>query len=197
MQPNAHEPPPDAPTTTALVQRAASGDRDAFDALVERHWIDIFRLAAASLPSLEEARDLAQDTFVAAWEGLDSHTQTQDFKAWLQGICRNKIRNQYRKSRRSRITPVDAALLEHLDTRTASDPDAVSGMHAALDSCLRSLPPEMADAVADRYVRDIPVQEMARLRQTTPAAVSKLLWRARQLLAACIRKRTGEAEPPR
>lgn len=195
MLPNPHESVP-ATTDDPLVQRAIAGDPDAFDTLVERHWKGIFRLAAASLPSIEDARDLAQDTFVAAWEGRAAHKTTHDFKSWLYGICRNKIRNVYRNARKTRMTPVDTLVLEHIDTRTSVDPDAVSAMHAALAACLRSLPPEMAAIIEERYVRNIPVQEMAALRQMTPGAVSKLLWRTRQSLADCITKRMHKEEPP-
>lgn len=52
-----------------LVRRAQAGDREAFEMLVERHATETYRLAAAIVGETD-ARDIAQEAFVTAWQQL-------------------------------------------------------------------------------------------------------------------------------
>ena len=52
-----------------LVRRAQAGDREAFEVLVEQHAAETFRLAAA-IVGVADARDVAQEALVAAWQQL-------------------------------------------------------------------------------------------------------------------------------
>ena len=66
-----------------LIERARSGDRAAFGDLVERHQQAVFRAALAALRSREDAEDVAQDTFVAAFRKLDRFRGESSFRTWL------------------------------------------------------------------------------------------------------------------
>jgi RNA polymerase sigma-70 factor (ECF subfamily) len=83
-----------------LVGRAQAGDREAFEMLVERHAAEIYRLAAAIVGEAD-ARDVAQETFVAAWQHLPRLREPGSFGAWMRRTCVNRSRNWLRSRQRA------------------------------------------------------------------------------------------------
>jgi RNA polymerase sigma-70 factor (ECF subfamily) len=79
-----------------LIERARSGDRAAFGDLVERHQQAVFRAALAALRSREDAEEVAQDTFIAAYQKLDRFRGESSFKTWLLSIAWNRALDRRR-----------------------------------------------------------------------------------------------------
>jgi RNA polymerase sigma-70 factor (ECF subfamily) len=79
-----------------LIERARSGDRAAFGDLVERHQQAVFRAALAALRSREDAEEVAQDTFIAAFRKLDHFRGESTFKTWLLTIAWNRAMDRRR-----------------------------------------------------------------------------------------------------
>jgi RNA polymerase sigma-70 factor (ECF subfamily) len=73
-------------TDAELVARARQGDADAYGELVLRHQSAVVRTAFVVSRSREEAQDIAQDAFVAAWRRLDGFRGEAQFKTWLLTI---------------------------------------------------------------------------------------------------------------
>ncbi len=73
-------------TDEELVARARQGDTHAFGELVLRHQSAVVRTAFVVSRSREEAQDIAQDAFVAAWRRLDGFRGEAQFKTWLLTI---------------------------------------------------------------------------------------------------------------
>ena len=93
-----------------LAERARSGDIEAFGKLVDR-----FKrpLCAAIYPVVRDwhaTQDLAQDVFVAAYQGLPDLRDPRRFRAWLFKIARNRAVSQIRRDSRQ-----DACSLERID----------------------------------------------------------------------------------
>ena len=79
-----------------LIERARAGDRAAFGDLVERHQQAVFRAALAALRSREDAEEVAQDTFIAAFQKLDHFRGDSSFKTWLLTIAWNRSMDRRR-----------------------------------------------------------------------------------------------------
>jgi len=97
----------------AVVARAATGDEDAFRALVERHSRSVFRLAFRMTGSVEDAEDVVQDTFVRAYRQLARFEARSNFATWLYRIGFN-CAIDFLRSRRTRETPQEEETLERL-----------------------------------------------------------------------------------
>jgi RNA polymerase sigma-70 factor (ECF subfamily) len=78
-----------------LVSRAQDRDREAFEMLVDQHAAGVYRLVAAIVGSADAA-DVAQESFVAAWQQLPKLRDTRAFEGWLRRICVNRSRNWIR-----------------------------------------------------------------------------------------------------
>ena len=74
-----------------LVSRARRGDAEAYTDLVRRFQDAVYATAYQAVLDPEAARDLAQDTFVRAYEALDSLREPASFPGWIVRICRNQI----------------------------------------------------------------------------------------------------------
>lgn len=79
-----------------LVERARRGDRAAFGDLVERHQQAVFRTALVALRSREEAEDVVQEAFVAAFQKLADFRGEASFKTWLLTIVWNRALDRRR-----------------------------------------------------------------------------------------------------
>jgi len=71
------------------VERARSGDSDAFRLLVEQHSRAIFRLAFRMTGNEEDAEDVVQETFLRAYKQLDKYEARSSFSTWLYRIASN------------------------------------------------------------------------------------------------------------
>ncbi|HEX9484304.1 MAG TPA: sigma-70 family RNA polymerase sigma factor [Gemmatimonadaceae bacterium] len=93
----------------ALVARVRAGDSSAFDGLVHAYMRPAFQLAYRVVAHREDAEDLVQEAFLAAYQYLDSYDAGRPFGPWLMRIVLNRGANLRRsRARRSTEPEVDA-----------------------------------------------------------------------------------------
>src|SRR6476646_3303284 len=122
----------------ALVLRAREGDQAAFDVLVRTYMEQAFRMAYRVVGHREDSEDLVQESFLAAYQYLDSFDTTRPFGPWLTRIVMNRGAN-LRRSRARR--------------QTEPETDAVSPAPSALEDSTRA------------EMRDVLTQAMATLNE--------------------------------
>ena len=79
-----------------LVKEAHQGQEAAWTALIQLHQEPIFRLAYLLLQNNDEAKDIAQETFIRAYQSLDRFDQDRPLRPWLSRITINLARNRRR-----------------------------------------------------------------------------------------------------
>ena len=112
---------PDAVAETELVKRAQRGDMPAYDELVRRHQERIYATIYHMTSNHEDANDLAQESFVKAFQALKSFMGGSSFYTWLYRIAVNKTIN-FLKQRRNRVH----ISLNDLDFNAEHDPDLMA-----------------------------------------------------------------------
>ena len=134
-----------------LVELARGGNRAAFGELVERHQRAVFRTALAALRSREEAEELVQDTFVAAFHELDRFRGASSFRTWLLAIAWNRARDRRRLLNRwARVfISRDGAGRPEPPAAGRSQEDALidAESHEAVRRLLETLPAKYRDAL--------------------------------------------------
>jgi len=85
------------PTDIDLVADSLNGGRDAFRRIVERYQTLICSLAYSATGSVSRSEDIAQETFLAAWQQLGALREPAKLRAWLCGIARNRIQKCYER----------------------------------------------------------------------------------------------------
>jgi RNA polymerase sigma-70 factor (ECF subfamily) len=86
---------------TNLVGKAKSGDRQAYSELVKLKMNQVVAFAYRMTQDKDSALDLAQETFLAAWESLSSYRGDAQFSTWLHRIAANKTLNYLKKAKRT------------------------------------------------------------------------------------------------
>jgi RNA polymerase sigma-70 factor (ECF subfamily) len=181
-----------------LVEAAAAGDRDAFDALVRRYQGEILNLVRALTGGDTESEDLAQEAFVRAWRSLEGFRGESTFRTWLYGLTLNLVRTY--RSRRQRwrrmfrtsdeVGPEPNALERAAAGEQIED---AFMMREAIDRALASLAPDIREAVTLRDVQGLDYKEIAEVLGVPIGTVESRIFRGRQklrpLLEPVIRRR--------
>lgn len=162
-----------------LVERAAAGDVDAFEALVAARLNRAFRTASAIVGSEADAHDVVQEAFVATWRHLPKLRDHTRFDAWLNKMIVNRCRDSLRRRRRSREIGLDAAF--GLPSEDATGP--VADM-AALSGAFDRLTVDQRHLLVMHHLHRVPVADLAR-ELGIPEGTTK--WRLHAARAALTR----------
>jgi RNA polymerase sigma-70 factor (ECF subfamily) len=172
-----------------LVQRTLNGDAEAFAAIHRRYYARVYRLALLRCRNISDAEDVAAETFVRAIAHLPSYRfQGESLFPWLARIATNLVADQGRRRHGTSFVSLDAggadegvrSLIEGLAS-DAPDPHALAErqeVQALLRAAIGALPSDQADAVALRFIGDLPLKEIAAAMGRTEGAIKSLLHRA-------------------
>ena len=168
-----------------LVARAVAGDRDAFGALLERHYDRIHGLAWQLTGTRADAEDVAQDVCCALVERIGSFRGEARFSTWLCGVVVNACRDLNR--RRRSLTGLTERLA--VFAGLARGPDG-RDLHDAMwvRSAVARLPAAYREAVVLVAGQQLTHAEAATILGVAEATVSWRMHEARRRLA-------GVAEP--
>lgn len=159
-----------------IVQRVLTGDTEAFGVLVHRYSGKVYGLAFGMLHDAERAEDVAQETFLRAYEHLDSFRGASAFATWLYRIAYNRAAEYCRRQRSfGRLDERCRAVADEEVSAERYDPETVVRMRHAL---LR-LPPDDRALVTLFYEEEFPVAEIARMMNLSQANVKVRLHRIR------------------
>jgi RNA polymerase sigma factor (sigma-70 family) len=168
-----------------LVAHSLRGSRDAFGQIVARYQSLICSLAYSSTGSLTQSEDLAQETFLTAWQQLSELREPAKLRAWLCGIVRNL---GHRIRRGQAREPLDGAapleMLEELPAREAHPLDqAISREEEGiLWRSLERIPETYREPLILFYREHRSMAQVALALELSEEAVRQRLARGRKLL---------------
>ncbi len=176
----------------ALIRRAQGGDAAAFEALVTMHAQLVYNLALRTLDNAQEAEDVAQETFVRAWQGLPRFQGRAQFSTWLYRITTNLCFNRLPRLK-AELAALDVAALADTAVLTLStptpDPETALLNHerrAALHQAVRHLPPGYRLLIVLRHLHDMSYADIAAVTNLPLGTVKTGLFRARRLLQEAL-----------
>lgn len=169
----------------ALVSAALAGENRAFTELMRRHKDAVYRFVRRYVGDADEAYDLVQETFVAAWSALSAFDRSKPMSAWLRRIALNKCRDWSRRRQVRRFfftaESIDSSAREYA-AHPATE-DARDAQLSALDAGVAALPPALKEPLLLTFFEGLSHKEAARMLNISPKAVETRIYRARQLLA--------------
>jgi RNA polymerase sigma-70 factor, ECF subfamily len=172
-------------TDEALAQAAREGCRDSYAVLAHRYRALAYAYAVARLRSREDAEDLIQDAFVAAYRRLDQFRGRGCWGAWLMRIVRNLCTDAERRRRSRASEPMDE---EWLDDAPGPDAQVLdSDTKVRVIRAVRQLPEQFRVPLVLHYWARLTYREVALalgLRESTAIGrVAVALRRLRRELA--------------
>ena len=173
-------------TERELVRAAAGGDTEAFERLVRTYENKIYSLAFRMCGSSEEASDIAQEAFLAAWRGLPAFRGESGFATWLYRLTSNAAIDYLRRQKKQRgdMSLDDEELgLDAVDTGPGPQ-DAAEQMEvqSAVAEGLRQLGEGHRQVLVLREIQGLSYEEIADVLQVDLGTVKSRISRARSAL---------------
>jgi RNA polymerase sigma factor (sigma-70 family) len=187
--------PVDPAEEQKLVRRAQTGDLKAYDELVRRYQERIYATLYHMTSNHEDANDLAQETFIKAYQALKSFKGGASFYTWVYRIGVNKTINFLKqRNRRPQMS------LNDVDFNVENDPDlvalvsdktprrdaALAELQEKLNGALQKLSDTHRLAVVLHDVQGLAHEEIAKIMGCNIGTVRSRLFYARQQLQAYL-----------
>lgn len=165
-----------------LVRRVLAGHTDEFRVFVDRYQASVYRFTRALLRNREDADDMAQEVFLAAFANLSSYAGSRaSFSTWLFTIARNRCINLLKRRQHAELDePVE------VEDVAASDVMESKELAQQLDRALDALPLEQRSAFVLAEIEELPYAEIARIERTTVGTVKSRIHRAKQRLRSLL-----------
>lgn len=173
-----------------LLARVAANDESAFRQLVERHIDRAYGLAVRILNNGADAEDVVQDALLKVWTQRGRWEGGRaKFSTWLYRVVTNRCIDLRRRPRGEDVESVPEPIDERPDAVTAMQRHEVGDM---LEAAMQKLPDQQRVAVILSYHESMSNSEIAKVMETTVAAVESLLKRGRQRLKQLLRQAEGD-----
>jgi RNA polymerase sigma-70 factor, ECF subfamily len=164
------------------VRRVLAGRTDDFRVLVDRHQQSIFRFAFGLVGNREEAEDITQESFLAAFANLSGYDSGHAvFSTWLFTIARNRCINVLKRRR-----PIALDETRSIADATSADPVVNRELSEQLDRALAALPVEQRSAFVLAEIEELPYAEIARIERASLGTVKSRIHRAKQRLQSLL-----------
>jgi RNA polymerase sigma-70 factor, ECF subfamily len=175
-----------------LIARAKKGDREAFGALVKRYEHRVVGVALAVVHNQDDALELAQETFVRAYENLRSFESRSSFSTWLYRIAANLAVDFWRREGRHNVLRGEDAESELSKISNASGDSfrvASQGeLGERLGKALKELTPEHRAVILLREVEGLSYDEISEVLQCPRGTVMSRLHYARNRLREILKE---------
>ena len=184
-----------------LLAAAREGDRLALEQLLERYQRQVFRFGLRMCGEEEDAKDVLQETLLAAARNVKEFRGASSVSTWLYAIARSFC---IKSRRASKFAPEHVDSLEALraeatdvaDARRTPDEDASGNqVKAALGSAIAALDPKYREVLVLRDVEGLSAAEVAEVLGLSVEAVKSRLHRARVAVRERVAPVLGMAEP--
>ena len=177
-----------------IVERALTGDAEAFGEIVRRWERRIFALTYGMLGREEDARDATQETFLAAFRNLRGFRGEAKVSSWLHRIAVNQCISRQRRSRvRSESALEDE---QENDATRFTSPISYSPAHvaegrqetAAVRRAVNSLPLDLRQVVVMKEFEELTFREIADVLDLPLSTVKSRLYTAMKQLQMRLQK---------
>lgn len=165
------------------VRRARRGDSNAFAALVKSMQRQVYGLCLRLLRTEAEAAEVAQETFLRAYQNLDRYDDSRPFDLWVLTIARNQCLDLLRRRQKVRTEDVD----DHSHALPSNEPNLEEGAiirqeRKSLEDAMATLSVDDREVLALYYVQKRTTKEIAEVMDVAPGTIMARLFRAREKL---------------
>jgi len=172
-----------------LVQQTLDSDKEAFRALVDKYKRPIYNLAYRILGNVEDADDIAQETFLCAYRSLDTFDLKRNFSPWIFKIATNLCFDRLRKKKLN-IVSIDEPISEEDNIRwqlpdSSMDPQNLyesKELQDVVQRLIASLPEKYRVVIVMRHSQGLSYEEIAEILDQPVGTVKTHLHRARKIL---------------
>ena len=161
-----------------LVKQCLSGNKQAFEAVVDKYQQPLFNVAYRFLDCFEDAEDVTQTVFIKAFEKLHTYNNRYKLFSWLYKIAVHESLN-YRNARKPNQT-----LNENIVSKDATPEKSYNQRELAknMGDALNRLKDEYRIVIILKHYQDLSYEEMSKILEIPVKTVKSRLFTARQQL---------------
>lgn len=179
-----------------LIKKAIAGDQKAYESLLKRYRNGIYNMIYQMIKNREEAEDLVQETFIKAFNSLDSYNDEYAFSTWLYKIAFNHSIDAIRK-KKLRTFPLDKPIrlpdgeVHHEirdETLTPEKDFLFSEKKKRIQQTIDALPERYRTAIILRHREERSYEEISEILKIPLGTVKARIFRAREILKKKLRE---------
>lgn len=174
-----------------LIKAVKSGKTREFSRLIREFGLQVRSFVHSRVQNREDAEDIAQQVFIAAYQGISKFDINQSFEAWLIGIAKNRVLMHFRTSDRRHSAHErfrEECLTLIAPELAVSEENNTTERIIALMDCVEQLPERMRRVVRAR-LRGEPGNKIAEALNITRNALYMVNMRANNNLRECLAQR--------
>ena len=176
-------------TDQQLIEQTLNGDTSSFGKLVERYQDFVFTIAFRIMKVREEAEEVAQDSFIKAFESLKSFRGESKFSSWLYSIAYRKALDALRKNKKYKASEIIDDITEG---EVSGIEDALHYLEdeerkKAIQDCILKLAADEAAIITLYYFQDQSVREISSITQLSEDNIKVKLYRSRKKLFGLLK----------
>jgi len=176
----------------SIIEECRRGTSEVYAVLVERYQEMIYNVAYRMIGDSEAARDIAQESFIAAYTSLRNFRHGSKFSTWLCSIVMNRCRDHLRSQKQ--MVPLDD--ISELVAKGPNPEVILSDKQTAKDlqAALRAMPEDYRQVIVLKHFEDLDYREMEAILGVSANALKVKTYRAREWLKKYIEKGHGQDE---
>ncbi len=176
------------PSDRSLVLRTLAGDANAFGQLVKRYQISVYNVCYRMMGAPQPAEDMTQETFLRAYERLQTFDSARPFGPWIRTVATNHCLNALKRERPVFVS-LDESQVQPSENPT-TDPETQAIRQEQADTVRRAmqqLSPAARAIIELRHFQGLRYEEIAGELGLSISAVKSRLFRARKELAEILK----------
>jgi RNA polymerase sigma factor (sigma-70 family) len=166
------------------IERILNGDMTAYASLVQKHQNMVFSIAHRILNNREDAEEVAQDSFLKAYQGLKAFEKKSKFSTWLYRIVYNAAISRTRKKKLEFVAMSDHVITNYSEEEISSRVDRMDedDQKKLIDKALRKLPQADSLLITLFYHAQNSIEEISYVTGLSASNVKVRLHRIRKRL---------------
>jgi RNA polymerase sigma-70 factor (ECF subfamily) len=178
------------PPDEELIRKALSGEQDAYQALLQRYQKTVFHIVVKIIRNSDDAQDLVQETFMRAFNTLESYRSEYRFSTWLCKIAANCSIDYLRKKKIKAYSmdkpyqTKNGTVEVELEDKGANPEEHFLRKQRimSIEEAIKGLPPKYKQVIVYRHHDDKSYEEISRIMGIPIGTVKARIFRARELL---------------
>ncbi|WP_281540797.1 RNA polymerase sigma factor [Maribacter aestuarii] len=177
-------------TDQPIIKLILAGDTKSYAKLITKYQHMVYNLALRLVGNKEDAEEVAQDTFLRAFNALADFKGESKFSTWLYRIAYHKGLDVIKKKRELKVSSIDS--YPNLDViYLESSWDSLEGKEQkrTIKEAMEDLDGDDAFLLTLFYFKELSLSEIAEIKSLQANTVKVKLFRARKRLASILKKK--------
>lgn len=166
-----------------LIKEIISGSHAAFETLMDKYQLQVFRTVIGFVHIKEDAEEVTQDIFIKVYQSLPSFNYDSEFSTWLYRITVNMSLNSLRKNKKNRmLQSLEAIFSYRTEEKTPLEELEQAERDKRIRMAIDTLPEKQRMAFILSNYEELSQKKIAEVMNRSEGAVEQLLQRAKKNL---------------